>query len=286
MKASYLNNLTSSFYLWLDHEILSRGQAFINYTGKLYNAYDPNFDGISSIYSAPFKQWVYDSSINNAIIPSGINNGNTFIQRGVSGLAMDFNHGRVIFNGNILNKNSNFTTSYSLKEFNIYLTDEKEDRLLFENSYSVRPKFNQITGGLSYQDLPYPCIFIKTRNMENIPYAFAGEDQTETMVRCIILAKDSFSLDSVISIMNDSARKVFPLLNPVDLPFNYLGDFKVGNNFNYVDLCKNQSPLSYVYIDRVTVSKLDESTNMYINKKVIIALVDFELSDIRTPRIY
>jgi hypothetical protein len=285
MKASYLNNLTSSFFLWLDHEILSRGQAFINYTGKLYGSYDPNFDGISSIYSSPFKQWVYDSSIQNVLIPSGVYNGNTFIPRGSNGLSIDYNNGRVIFNNNLFN-NNNLTAGYSLKEFNIYFTDEKEDKLLFENSYSVRPKFHQITGGLGYQDIPYPCIFIKTRNIENVPFAFAGEDKTETMIRCIILAKDSFTLDSVISIMNDSARKVFPLLNPTNLPFNYLGDFKVGNSFNYTNLCANQPSSNYTYIDRVTVSKLDESTNMYINKKVMIALVDFELSDVRNPRIY
>jgi hypothetical protein len=285
MKASYLNNLTSSFYLWLDHEIISKGQAFINYTGKLYSSYDPAFEGLSSVYSSPFKQWVYDSSIENVVIPSGINSANTFIPRGSNGLSIDYNNGRIIFNGNVVN-NTNFTAGYSLKEFNIYFTDEREDKLLFENSYSVRPKFAQITGGLSYQEIPYPCIFIKTRNIENVPFAFAGEDKTETMIRCIVLAKDGFSLDSVVSIMNDSARKVFPLLNPKDLPFNYLGDFKTGSSFNYINLCRNQPSSNYTYIDRVTVSKVDESTNMYINKKVMIAIVDFELSDIRTPRGY
>jgi len=284
MKSSYLNNLTSSFYLWLDHEILSKGQAFINYTGKLYSTYDPVYESVSSTYSSPFKQWVYDSSVNGAIVPSGIYSNTTFIPRNTSGLSLDYNNGRVIFNNNIIT-NNNLTAAYSLKEFNLYFTDEREDKLLFENAYTVRPKFTQITGGLSYQEIPYPCIFIKNRSNENIPFAFGGQDKTESMIRCIVLAKDAFSLDSVISILNDSARKVFPLLNPADLPFNYLGDFKTGTNFNYVNLCNVQPASNYTYIDRVTVSKLDENTNMYVNKKVMIAIVDFELYNVRYPRI-
>jgi hypothetical protein len=106
------------------------------------------------------------------------------------------------------------------------------------------------------------------------------------MVRCIVLASNSFSLDGLISILSDSARKVFPVLNPNDFPFNYFGDFKTGNNFNYVELCKNQPRYNLVYIDRVTVSKLDEIDNAKINKKCVGALIDFELSDLRNPRIY
>jgi hypothetical protein len=281
MKATYLNNLMSSFYLWIDHEILSKGDAFINHSGKLYTTEDPNFP-TSKIYGSAFRQWVYDSSITGANIPSGVLINNTRVNKNVSGLAIDYNKGRVIFNNSQVNT-QNITTNYSLKEYNIYYTDEREEKLLFEKAYQITPKVNQITGSLNYLDVPYPCIFIKHRNSENIPFAFGGQDTTSSMLRCIILASNSFSLDGVISILNDSARKVFPLLSPSDFPFNYLGDFKL-NNFNYVELCKNQPPYNYVYIDKVTVSKLDEIDNAKINKKCVAALVDFEVSDVRTPR--
>jgi len=201
MKSSYINNLMSSFYLWLDHEILDKGEAFINYSGKLFNSPDPNFPN-ASIYSSPFRQWVYDSSIPNANIPSGVFINNAYIPRGVSGLNLDFNKGRVIFN-NIVN--NNITTNFSFKEYNLYYTDEREEKLLFEKAYNITPKVTQITGGLQYLDAPYPCIFIKHRMGENIPFAFGGEDSTESMLRCIVLASNSFSLDGLISILNDSA---------------------------------------------------------------------------------
>jgi hypothetical protein len=270
----------SSFYLWLDHEILYKGEAFLNYSGKLYSAPDPNFPS-TSIYSSPFRQWVYDSSIPNANIPSGVYVNNTYIPRGVSGLNLDFNKGRVIFNSNV---NNNITASLSFKEYNIYYTDEREEKLLFEKAYNITPKVTQITGGLQYLDAPYPCIFIKHRLGENTPFAFGGQDSTESMLRCIVLASNSFSLDGLISILNDSARKVFPLLNPQDFPFNYFGDFKSGNNFNYINLCQNQPQSSLVFINKVTVSKLDEIDNAKINKKCVAALIDFEVSNIRNPR--
>jgi hypothetical protein len=283
MKAGYITNLMSSFYLWLDHEILTRGEAFINYSGKLYNSPDPNFPN-NSIYGAPFRQWVYDSSVPNANISSGVFVNGNFIARGVSGLKIDFNKGRAILNSGI--NSNNVTINYSFKEYNIYYTDEREEKLLFEKAYNITPKVTQVTGALGYLDTPYPCIFIKHRMGENVPFAFGGEDSTETMIRCIVLASNSFSLDGLISILSDSARKVFPVLNPDDFPFNYFGDFKLSNNFNYINLCKDQPSNSLVYIDKVTVSKLDEIDNAKINKKCVAALVDFELSDLRSPRVY
>jgi len=281
MKTAYITNLMSSFYLWLDHEILTRGEAFVNYSGKLYRSPDPNFSK-NSVYGAPFRQWVYDSSIPNVNIPSGIFINENYITRGVSGLNIDFNKGRVILNNEVIS--NNVTANYSFKEYNIYYTDEREEKLLFEKAYNVTPKVAQITGSLGYLDTPYPCIFIKHRMGENIPFAFGGEDSTQTMVRCIVLASNSFSLDGLISLLSDSARKVFPVFSPNDFPFNYFGDFKTGNNFNYMELCKNQPRYNLVYIDRVTVSKLDEIDNAKINKKCVGALIDFELSHIRSPR--
>lgn len=285
MKSTYINTLMSSFYLWLDHEILYHGEAFINYSGKLYNTEDPYFSN-SSVYSSPFRQWVYDGSIPNANIPSGIYVDNNLINRGTDNLNIDFNKGRVIFNNTIVTSN-NVTANFSFKEYNIYYTDEREEKLLFEKAYSATPKVHQITGGLSVTDLPYPCIFIKHQRAENTPFAFGGQDKTINQIRCVVLASNSFSLDGLISVLNDTARKVFPVFNENLLPFNYLGDLKstLLPTYNYITFCKSQPPSTLVYIDRVTVSKLNEIDNNKINKKCVAALIDFELSSYRKSRI-
>ena len=286
MKSSYINNLTSSFYLWLDHEILSRGEAFITYSGKLYETQDQNFDLTSSIYGSPFRQWVYDSSINNAYIPSGIYSGSQFMPRNQNGLRIDYNHGRVIFSGKKLSTTENLSTKYSFKEFNIYYTDEREDQLIFEKSYTLTPPTTRVTGALDHNDVPYPCIFFKLKTNDNTPFSFGGLDTSNYWIRCIILAKDSFSLDGITSILGDSVRKVFPVFNPQDLPFNYFGDFKNGTSYNYINMCQAQGQNQLVHIDKVSVTKFDESENLYINKKTVAAIADFELKSIRQPRIY
>jgi hypothetical protein len=282
MKPSYLTKLMSSFYLWIDHEILKEGEAFVNYSGSLYPTEDSNFP-TSTVYGGPYKQWVYDSSISGVNIPSGVYSNNDFIPRATSGLAIDYSNGRAIFNNNTLVDN-NLTASYSLKEFNIYYTDEREETLLFENAYRVTPKVTRVTGSLDYSDNPYPCVFIKHRTSENLPFSFGGLDTTETQIRCVVLSDSSFKLDSLISILNDTSRKVFPLFALADLPFDYLGDFKTGTSFNYTDWCDVYGQ-NLVTVKRVYITKLDEVDNMKINNKCVAALVDFDISAVRSPRI-
>jgi hypothetical protein len=283
MKSTYLNTLTSSFYLWLDHEILYRGEAFQNFSGKIYNSPDPTFSQ-NTIYGAPFKQWVLDTSIPNAVIASGFYSNGTFLPRGTSGAAIDFNRGRIIFNKNVPSNLQNLSAAYAFKEYNLYYTDEKEENLLFEKRYDPMPKVTRVTGALAWNDDPYPCIFFKNTSIENKPFAFGGEDNTMSSMRCIILAENIYSLDGAISIMVDSARKTFPLLSNDKLPYNIYGDLKSGiSNYNYYDLCTGLN--DRVYIDRVTVSRMSETENKKMNSKVVAAIVDFELSDVRNPRL-
>ena len=85
--------------------------------------------------------------------------------------------------------------------------------------------------------------------------------------------------------MTDSARKVFPLISPAELPYNYYGDFKSGTSYQYSQVVTTQNT-NLVYINNVVVSRLDEIRNKHINLKVVAAMVDFELWQARHPRIY
>ena len=106
-----------------------------------------------------------------------------------------------------------------------------------------------------------------------------------TTVRCIVLSDNMYLLDGAISIMTDSARKVFPVLDPKVLPYDYYGDLKSGNNYKYSQLTSTQNT-NLAYIDRVIVSRLDEIRNKHINLKVVAAMVDFELWQARYPRAF
>lgn len=278
MKPSFHNKLLSSFYLWCDHRITAIGGGFYNYSGSLYQTADPNFDNNTSIYASPYRQWVYDSSVPGASIPSGIYVNNTEIDRSTSGLAIDFNKGRVLFNNNIVNS-TNISAKFSHKEYNLYYTDEKEETLLFEKSPAVTSVVKSSVQPLGYLDLPFPCIFIKNTFNQNEAFAFGGQQSTNTSIRCIVLASNSFSLDSLSSLMTDSLHQSFPVLENSELPFNNLGDLR--NNFNYIDICNSAPRNNLAFIQNVSVSKLKEIDNAKMDKKCIAAFIDFDISNIR-----
>ena len=70
MKPQYDNKLLSSFLLYLDNKILSKGEAFVNHSGLFYPV--ENFFNGYYTYAAPYKQIVSDASITGANKLTGI----------------------------------------------------------------------------------------------------------------------------------------------------------------------------------------------------------------------
>ena len=62
MKVTYQHEVTTSFVLWFDNYLLSKGEAYSNITGKYYYTADDRLMDAAP-YSSPYKQWVTDSSI-------------------------------------------------------------------------------------------------------------------------------------------------------------------------------------------------------------------------------
>lgn len=158
MKPQLDNILMSSMIMWIDNMLLSRGEAYQNYNSKFYpitNIYNGFYT-----YGLPFKQVVSDSSITGANILSGVYVNNVFRTVGQANLTgINPNLGQVYFT---TNQNSNTLSGiYSVKDFNIYLTNQPEEELLFETQYETRPKINQSPTGLAIESITYPCIFLK-----------------------------------------------------------------------------------------------------------------------------
>lgn len=283
MKSSYMTNLMSSFYLWLDHELLNIGQGFTVTSGKLYPVQDCDYANYN-VYGSPFRQWASDNSVSGTFIPSGAYFDGNFIGR-ESGVIINYNRGQVLVPKNFPLQPRNVTSQYTKKDFNIYYTTERDENILFENAYTLAPKFPLVTGGLNNGDQPIPCVFLKNTYYENKPYALGGQDKTMTTIRCVILADTIYLIDAAISVMTDSARKVFPIVSPDLLPYNYYGDFKSGDYYNYSQIAQTQNT-NLAYIDRVTVTRFDEIKNNELNPKIIGVIVDFELWQARDPRKY
>ena len=135
------------------------------------------------------------------------------------------------------------------------------------------------------------AIFLKNNGSRNEPLAFGGTDQTETDIRAIVLSDDQYKIDAVGSILRDKVRTFIPLIPEANMPFNALGDYRNNVQFNYTGLTDQRSPdcvsTTGVFIDNVYTSKIGgitytQKTN--INPDVFSMIIDFEISDIRTPR--
>src|SRR5882724_8538039 len=133
MKRQTINDIYSSFFLYFSHTLLKEGEAYQNYYSQFYPIKDDRFADYS-IFGSPFKQFIYDSSITGAAIPSGIYSNDTFIPRGQSGLKLDFTNGRVMFTGQV---NIPVSGRFAFTDFNIYSTTKSDQELVFENRINL-----------------------------------------------------------------------------------------------------------------------------------------------------
>ena len=138
MKPQFDNKVMSSFFLWFDHKLLDKGEAFENVTGQFYNVSEEYY-GYKS-YSSPYSQLVADASITGATIPTGLYVGENNLvnvgQGGSTGLYnINYLDGKVYFSGE---QTADITGSFAIKDFNVYLTNQPEEKILFETKYTER----------------------------------------------------------------------------------------------------------------------------------------------------
>lgn len=274
----YLNehNILASFYFWFDHTLLREGEAFQNISSQLYST----TGGAGFQFGTPYKQWVYDSSIPNAQIPSGAYVNNNFVPRGGSGLKLDF------FNAQL-----NFTTSpptnevvsgdFAIKDFDLHVTDESEEVLLFQTKYLPKQPINQQIEGkiLESHEKVYPSVFLKYNVGDNESYQLGlANGKVTSNVRAIVLADNIYLFDGITSLFRDKRNNCFYILQPEEMPLDAYSDLKSGsyNYLNTVDAIANK-PSKTVYIKNVSISKFSEKVNVDIEKGVIAGIIDFDL---------
>lgn len=276
MKAQYDNKLLSSFLLYLDNKILSKGEAFTNHSGLFYPV--ENFFNGYYTYAAPFKQLVYDKSVSGASQISGVYVGGIFKTPGAGGslVSINPNQGQVYFNTNP--DPLEVSGNYAIKDFSLLITDEREEKLLFETQYSLKPKANQTITGLDPETTTYPVIFLKINNASNEVFALGGLDNSVTSIRAIVIADSAFLLDAVCSIIKDCKNDRFTVLETSSLPVDAFGGYT--GVFNYTGMNTNMVPIIW----NVDVSKILPSRGQFtnLNPNVLCAFADFEIYDVRT----
>lgn len=268
------NKIISSLLLFIDHEIQKNGQAYANYSGRFY----PISGGIQGLtaYAAPFKPLVNDTSISGANVMSGVYVNGNYVSVGQSGLhSINHDQGTVYFNSP-LPASAVVSGNYAIKEFGVNLTDQTEQKLLFETKYLTNTKHNQVLSGLPLDTKTSPALFVKVREMENLPFAFGRIDDNNLKIRVIVITDNEFQRVGVCNILKNLNLRTFPIYST--LPFDRNGAF-TGVNYNFDTINAETGYYPWILKSKVvTLPQRDDLPN--VTKPS--AMVDLEISTVMT----
>jgi hypothetical protein len=281
MKLNYANTLTSSFLMFLDNAIQKRGQGYYNVSSLFYPV-TGIYNGYYT-YGAPYKQIVNDASIAGAIQFTGVYvNGNLTVPGQNNLVAINHYDGQLLFSSD---QSANaISGNYSIKDFNVYLTDKAEEQLLFSTKIDYRSRKPQTLRGLQPNEITYPAIFLRTDRAINDPFAFGGIDLTRTTFRTIVMADSLFNLDAACGILMDSSHTYFRTINNNDLKLNAMSSY-TGSLFNYTGIATGDA----IYIadaDVLRIKTISSQDFVNLNPEAYSAFVDFEVQSIRQTHAY
>ena len=266
------NKVMSSLMLYIDNKVLMEGKAFTNVNYANFYPIESKYSGLWA-YSLPYKQIVGDQQVwgqgatelTNIIVDGSITSPGNNDMYGIL-----YHKGQVLFS--VDQGSVSIQQHVSIKEYNVYITTELEEDILFNTKHQTNPKVSQDLAGLKDEEETFPAIFLKNMGGHNDPLCFGGTDNVKTMARAIVLADSAFSLDAVCSILKNCARKDIPIAE--NIPFNSIGAF-TGVIYNYGSI--SNAAADFATIWDVKVTKINPSELKGMDKRVFPAIVDFEI---------
>ena len=286
MIPQFQHRLTSSFMMWFDNYLLTKGQAFTNLTGVFYNYEDERIPSVYKVFGSSYKQWVSDYSVSGATVPSGVFVNGVFKGRptGVSNTTsaniLDFDNGRALLSGVLAS--STVTGSFAVKDFNIYYTNETEEDLILDRKKSSNESVgtNESFTYVAPYDQMVPAIYINNSSIQNEPFAFGGTNQTNTNINAVVITKDPYNLDGVLSIFADSFNQSIVNIPFEESAYTEYGDLKSGF-YNYQNLKTKYIDQPKFFVDKVVTSKLNDKERKSLLNDLYVGFIDFDISIIR-----
>tara|TARA_R110000751_G_scaffold73536_1_gene148683 strand:+ start:1162 stop:2010 length:849 start_codon:yes stop_codon:yes gene_type:complete len=281
MKALYQHVLLNSFYLWFDNFLTKKGSAYKNYRTDLYHYTDERIQN-KVVFGSPYKQWVYDKNITDAVVNPLISGDSGAIAEGTSGLTFDFDNGRILFDSDF-NTGNNISGNFTVKDFNVYIANQTEETMITEGKYKTNSRYGRTLTYVPPYDQATPAAFLSLGATTNEPFAFGGVDNTITDITAVIFAENIYQLDGALSVMADAAESVFGNIPFTGSPLTEYGDVKSEYSTGY-DYANVASDGDYYMINKVNVSKISDSSNQTIPVDLFVGFVDFEVYKYRMPR--
>jgi hypothetical protein len=288
MKAQFATELTSSFYLWLEHKLIdSKFKAYSTNESNAFQYVSSFIDVPSShvAYQGKFKQLVADQSVD--VPNSGIFVNGSFISGNANNVYIDYDNGRVIF-PQASGTGLTITANNTIKEVNTYITEDDEESILVTSDFinSAETSSTNLFSKTDKRDEKtyiLPACFVRFVNNENNEFSFGGEEETTSRIQVIVMAYDNYTLDNVLSLLADTARECIIRVPFESFPYGRFFDVK-SFPYSYNTYASNYSSKSF--IESVNTSKINSSVILNKHDKdVLVGLVDFDISTYRFPRV-
>lgn len=285
MKAQFSHELFQSFFLWFEKRLVStQGKAYITNQSNAFTY--TAFNDIPSSYRAyqgRFRGLVQDHDVD--VPNSGVFINGNFVTGSSTGILIDYLNGRVIVPA-ASGTGLTITANNTIKEIQVYPYEDDEEQLILSSDFvdfanQSSTYLSSQTNQLSEKTYILPACFLRYVATENDYFSFGGEENSKTRIRAVVLAKDNYMIDGVLSLFSDTKGSCITRIPYENFPY---GDPNTIKSFPY-------SYNSYVsgfggktFIDKVNTSKLDYSISMNkIEKNVLIGFIDFDLSTFRVP---
>ena len=275
--------------MWFDHYLLDKGAAYKNFQGTdFYNYSDERIQN-KTVFGSPYKQWVYDKSIKNAILPSISGEGGALTSpsgntAGESGLLLDYDNGRALFSDSV-STSANISGSYAVKNFNTYVSNESEESLIMEGKYKLNARYTRELTYVAPYDEVTPAVFLSTTTSSNEPFALGGEDNTISNITAVAFAENTYQLDGILSVFADASKEIFNGIpytgSPLDEYGNIKSTYPTGYDYNNV---ANNNSTDIFFIQNTTVSKISDKMDKFIPVPLYVGFIDFEINKYRFPR--
>jgi len=289
----FQHDLLSSFYLWFENHLL--GSKVKAYTTNLAN----NFTFVTGIPDVPATHYAYQGEFRQLVAEHNVDNPNSGFFVGSSfmtgdsdstNVLIDHDNGRLIFPV-ASGTGMTITANSTVKDVNVYMSNDDEEDIIMSFDFLERGQTDSYLYGktdrLDEKTYVLPACFITLNNSRNREFCFGGEEETITRVSVILVAKDGYTLEGVMSAFNDTARSIITHVPYEDFPYGAHFSIK---NFPYVygELIAAQATYtgSISEIISVNTSKLSKSLlKERLNKEFSVGFIDFDLSTYRYPRL-
>lgn len=273
MNSSIGHTVLSSIKEYVNYRLLKDYSAYYTTGTRLYSYSDPRFQN-KYVYGSPYGSFVYNSGVSGPTICSGITTTGGFSPKS-TGLFVDHQNGRVISNSGI---SGTISGTYSVPNFNIYVTTYSDYKLVAETNYKTPPYNTSPTGAMAPYSYTLPAIFIRLSSSENEELSFGGNEMSNFSIKMTALAKSNYELTLLSDLFRDLENRMVPLLTGT--PLNEYGELKSG--WNYSEMLNNPSSYGFITDSRFNHFENDTFVENNPSLEVGMGIINFQVQ--RNPR--